>query len=62
MEALRLGGKSELQLSAYTTAIATQDPSRFCDLHHISGQRQTLNALSKAKDRTGVLVDPSRVC
>ena len=40
-----LGAKSELQLSAYTTATATQDPSRVCDLHHSSRQRQILNLL-----------------
>jgi len=34
MEVLRLGFKLELHLLAYTTAIATLDPSRFCDLHH----------------------------
>ena len=33
MEVPRLGVKSELQLLAYTTAIATPDPSGVCDLH-----------------------------
>ena len=32
MEVPRLGVKSELQLLAYTTATATLDPSRICDL------------------------------
>jgi len=32
MEVPRLRGESELQLPAYTTATATQDPSRVCDL------------------------------
>ena len=32
-EVPRLGVKLELQLLAYTTATATQDPSCFCDLH-----------------------------
>ena len=27
---------SELQLPAYITAIAMQDPSQICDLHHSS--------------------------
>ena len=36
MEVPRLGVKSELQLPAYATAIATPDPSRVCDLHHSS--------------------------
>ena len=32
MEVPRLGVESELQLPAYTTATAAQDPSRVCDL------------------------------
>ena len=36
MEVPRQGVKLELQLSAYTTATATQDPSCICDLHHSS--------------------------
>ena len=34
MEAPRVGVKLELQLLVYATAIATQDPSRVCNLHH----------------------------
>ena len=34
MEVPRLGVKSELWLPAYTTATATQDPSRVCYLHN----------------------------
>ena len=34
MEVPRLGVQSELQLPAYTTAIATPGPSRVYDLHH----------------------------
>ena len=52
MEVPRLGAESELQLPAYTTATATPDPSRVCDLHHSSQQRRILNPLSKARDRT----------
>ena len=33
IEVPRLGFELELQLLACTTATATQDPSRFCDLH-----------------------------
>ena len=33
MEVPRLGVESELQLLAYTTAIATRDLSYVCDLH-----------------------------
>ena len=36
MELPRLGVKSKLQLLAYTTAEATWDRSRICDLHHSS--------------------------
>ena len=46
------GVESELQLAAYATAIATGDPSCVCDLHHSSPQRQILNLLSEARDRT----------
>ena len=56
MEVPRLGVKLELQLPAYTTATAKQDPSHVCDLHHGSQQRWTLNSLSEARDRTRVLV------
>ena len=45
----RLGVKSELQLLAYLTATATQDPS------------QLLNPLSDARDQTCILMDTSRV-
>ena len=47
----------ELQLLAYTTATATQDPSRVCDLHHSLWQCWILNLLSKARDRTCILTD-----
>ena len=30
------GTKSELQLLAYTTAVAMPDPRRICDLHHLT--------------------------
>ena len=55
------GGQLELQLPACTTATAMWDPSRICDLHHSSWQRRILNPLSKARDRTRVLVDTSQV-
>ena len=50
MEVPRLEAELELQLPAYTTATATQDLSRICDLHHISQQRWILNLLSEARD------------
>jgi len=61
MEVPRLGVQSELQLPAYTTAIAMQDPSRVCDLHYSSRQRQILYPLSEVRDQTRVLMDTSRV-
>ena len=48
MEVPRLGIESDLQLPAYTTATATQDLSRVCDLHRCSWQHQILNPLSEA--------------
>ena len=51
MEGPRLGAKSELQLPAYTTAIAMPDLSRVCDIHHSSQQHRILNPLSKARDQ-----------
>ena len=36
MDIPRIGAESELRLPAYTTATATPDPSRICDLHHSS--------------------------
>ena len=45
MEVPRLRVQSELQLPACATATATRDPSRVCDLHHSSCQRQILNPL-----------------
>ena len=61
MEVPRLGGKSELQLEAYTTATATRDPSCICNLHHSSWQCQILNPLMEARDRTRNLMVPSRI-
>ena len=59
MEVPRLGVQSDLQLLAYSTATATWDLSTVCDLHHSSWQCQILNPLSKARDRTQILIDPS---
>ena len=56
-----LGIQSDLQPLAYTTTIATQDPSCICDLHHSSWQHQALNPLSEARDPTPVLMGTSRV-
>ena len=61
MEVHRLGFESELQLPAYATVIATPDPSHVCDLHHSPLQRSIFTPLSKARDRTHVLMNISWV-
>ena len=50
--------KSELQLPAYATA--TWDPSGVCDLHHSSWQRRIPDPLSKARNRTHILMDTNQ--
>ena len=62
MEVPRIGGQVELQLLDYTTTIATWDLSHACNLHHSSRQLQILNPLSKARDRTHILIDTSLTC
>ena len=62
MEAPSLGTESKLQLPAYSTATAIQDPSRVCKLCHSSQQCQILNPLSKARESTRILMDTSKVC
>jgi len=62
MEVPRLRVELELQLPAYTTATAMQDPSLICDLHHSLEQYWILNSLSEARDRICFLVDSSWVC
>ena len=63
MEVPRLVGvELELQLSAFTTATATRDLSRICNLHHSSWQSQILDPLSEARDQTHIPVDTSWVC
>ena len=61
MEGSSLGVKSELQLPAYSTATAMQDPSCICDLHHSPQQCWILNPVSKARDWTCILMDTSQV-
>ena len=62
MEIHRLGLESELHLSAYITATATWDLSYVCNLHHSSQQCQILNSLIKARNRTHILMDNTRIC
>ena len=59
VEVPRLGVQSEFQLSAYTTATATCNPSHVCNLQHSSWRHQITNPLSEARDWTCVLMVPS---
>ena len=59
MEVPRLWVALELQLPAYTTATAIRDLSCLCSLPHNSGQCQTLNPLSEARDWTLILMNTS---
>ena len=61
MEVTKLVVESELHPLAYATATGTPDLSSVCDLHHSSQQHQILNPLSKARNRTCILMDASRV-
>ena len=57
MEVPRLGVALELQLPAYSTATATPDPSRVCDILCSSRQCQiVVNPLSEARDQTPILI------
>ena len=61
MEVTGLGVESELQLLAYPTATARPDPSLIHDLSCSLRQHHILNTLSKARDRTCILVDTSQI-
>ena len=61
MEVPRWGVELELQLLAYTLAIATWDPSCINNLYYSSRQHQILNPPSEARDWTHILVDTSWV-
>jgi len=50
IEVPKLEVESELQLLADTTAIATRDLSRICDLHHSSRRHRVPNPLSEVGD------------
>ena len=57
----RVGAESEVQLPAYTTATEIQDLSCIRNLHRSLRQRQILNPLNKARNRTCILKDTSQV-
>ena len=61
MEVPRLGGESELQPLAYTTATAMPDLTYICDLQHSSQQFQNLNPPNEARDQTCILLDASQM-
>ena len=61
MEVPRLGVELDLKPAAYATATATQYLSHISDLHHSPRQHQILSLLSKATDRTHILMDASLV-
>ena len=61
IEVPRPGVKLELQLPAYITGTAMWDQSSICNLHHSSWQCWILNSQRKARDRTRILMDTSRV-
>ena len=61
MEVPRQEVESELHLVASTTATAMPDSSHICKLHHSSWQCPILNPLTKARDRTHILMDTSWV-
>ena len=61
MEVPMLGVELEPQLPSYTTASATQDPNRVCELHHSSCQYQILYPLSEARDQTYNLMDTNQI-
>ena len=61
MEVPRLGVQLELQLLAYTIAIAMWDLSHICDLHCSSWQHHILNPLREARGQTCILTDTSQV-
>ena len=61
MKVPRLRVESELQPSAYATAIATQHLSHVCDIHHSSWQCQISDSLGAARDRTIILMDASQI-
>ena len=66
MEVPRLGVKSKQQLPAFTTTTAMPAQNHICDLYHSSQQHQIFSGsnagpLGEARDRTRILMDPSRV-
>ena len=61
MEVPRLCVQLELWPLACAAAPAMRDLSHICDLHHSSQKHQILNPLSKVRDQTHILMDPTQV-
>ena len=59
MEVPRLGVESELQLPPMPQPWQRAIRAVLCNLHHSSWQVQILKPLSKARDRTCILMDAS---
>ena len=57
----RLGVLLELQLLAYASAIAMQDPGHICYLHLSSQQHWIPDPLSEDRNRTHILMDSSQI-
>ena len=59
------GSQAKGQIGAVAAGLchstAMPDPSRVCDLHQSSWQRQILNPLREARDLTRILMDASQV-
>ena len=51
------GARGHKKAAAEATAMATPDPSHIRNLCHILRERQILNPLSEARDRTHILTD-----
>ena len=62
MEVPMLGVELELQLLAYTTVTAMQDPSHICNLYHSSRQHQIPHPLIEAGDQICILIDAGWIC
>ena len=55
-------GRIGATLLASTPATVTGNPSLTCDIYHSSWQCQIPDPLSEARDRTHILMYPSRIC
>ena len=62
MDVLSAYGSSQARGLIVATAITTPDLSCVCDLYHSLWQCWILNPLSKARDRTHILVVTSQIC